>query len=170
MGQAKSVQITRLLLIPYNCFCSFLLNSCYTLALLQSLLFKVQHGQQKEPDRRFWSPAVTLLNIAPSEMCWKGCLYPICLDFWLSHQKLLCCAEHILGLCWAPPRVLSHVVTLWAPGDLSLLVKSASEVLAWGTATNSSNWSRMGPHKALLGVRCVGRSCPRGASQEQGEV
>lgn len=53
MGQAKSVQITRLLLIPHNCFCSFFLNSCYTSSLLQSLLFKVQHGQQKEPDRRF---------------------------------------------------------------------------------------------------------------------
>lgn len=53
MGRAKSVQITRLLLIPHNCFCSFFLNSCYTSSLLQSLLFKVQHGQQKEPDRRF---------------------------------------------------------------------------------------------------------------------
>lgn len=53
MGQATSVQITRLLLIPHNCFCSFCLKSCYALALLQSLLFKVQHGQRKEPDRRF---------------------------------------------------------------------------------------------------------------------
>lgn len=74
-------------------------------------------------------------------MCWKGCLYPICsiacISRCLIKILLLRCAEHFLGLCWAPPRVLSHMVTLWAPGDLSLFVKSTSEVLTWGMATNS---------------------------------
>lgn len=73
MDWAKYALLSRVLLIPPNCFCSFFLISYYTLALLQSLLFKVHHGQQKEPDA---SPAVALLNIAPSEMCWKGCLSP----------------------------------------------------------------------------------------------
>lgn len=53
MDQAKYAWVTRLLLIPVTASAAFSWNSCYVLALLQSLLFKVHHGQQKEPDKRF---------------------------------------------------------------------------------------------------------------------